>query len=157
MMILNKSLVLLVLLSIYSLNCGKNPELKFDAEGAMNRWVDMWNSYDLSLVDELFLTDNRLTYLSSEKEGVITGIAAIRQHHRGFGFVEGGKDQDNRLWVENLHAQAFGSTAIVMGTWLFKRGNETSDEIQRGPFTFVFVWDGKDFRIAHANFANYCD
>jgi len=55
----------------------------------------MWNSYDLSMVDTLFLTDDRLTYLSSKMEGVIRGVENVREHHRGFGFVVGGKDQDN--------------------------------------------------------------
>jgi hypothetical protein len=112
----------------------------------------MWNSYDLSQVNELFLTDSNLTYFSSEREGVIKGIQAVREHHRGFGFVEGGKVQENELWVEDLHTSDLGSFAIVTGIWFFRRA---SGEIQRGPVTFVYVQKGDDYLLAHLNFANY--
>lgn len=42
----------------------------------------MWNSYDLTLVDHLFLADAYVTYFSSEKEGLITGIEALRDTER---------------------------------------------------------------------------
>ena len=115
----------------------------------------MWNSYDLSLVDKLFLQDLRLTYFSSEKEGLIKGIAAVREHHRSFGFVEGGKVQDNKLWVEGLHTNIYRPVAVVTGVWFFRRGPEGSGEITRGPVTFVYVQDGKEYRLAHLHFADY--
>ena len=80
---------------------GRN--IPFDTEKTVGAWVEFWNTYELSKVDELFVTDSSLTYLSSEKEGVMQGIDAIRDHHRGFGFVEGGKESANKLWVEDLH------------------------------------------------------
>ena len=124
-------------------------------ELALESWIEMWNSYDLDMVDELFVTGDNVTYLSSEKEGVIVGMDALREHHVGFGFVPGGKEQPNRLWVENLHASVFGSTKIVTGTWFFSRGSDEETDPQRGPFTAVLVRDGNEDRIAHMHFANY--
>lgn len=125
----------------------------FLTEQVVGAWVNMWNSYDLSQVDRLFLTDSRLTYFSSEKEGVIKGVEAVREHHRGFGFVEGGKASENKLWVEDLHTADFGSMVVVTGIWYFRRGG--SDKVQRGPVTFVYVQQGDEYRLAHLHFANY--
>lgn len=128
---------------------------KFNAQELVNSWVSMWNSYDLSLVDELFLTDTNVTYFSSEKEGLIKGIYAIREHHKGFGFVEGGKTQDNRLWVENLQTNIYWPSAIVTGIWFFQRGSEDPPKIERGPVTFVYVQKENEYRLAHMHFADY--
>ena len=156
MLVCKKGIMLPIMIILVNIQCIEQ-KVEFNADNQIHSWVTMWNSYDLSLVDTLFLTDNRLTYLSSEMEGVIRGIKNVREHHRGFGFVEGGKDQDNKLWVENVHVQQFGTTAVVMGTWFFQRASDDSDHIQRGPFTFVYVQAMNDYRIAHANFANYCE
>ena len=124
----------------------------FLTEQMVGAWVDMWNSYDLDRVDELFLGDDNLTYFSSEKEGAIRGIEAVREHHRGFGFVEGGKVQENELWVEDLYTADFGSAVVVTGIWFFRR---RSGQVQRGPVTFVYAKRGKEYRLAHLHFANY--
>ncbi len=130
-----------------------NPQ--FDAASAVDAWVAMWNSYDLDLVDELFLADSSVTYLSSEREGVITGIDAVREHHAGFGFVPGGEPTQTTLWVENLHATMPGEIAIVTGTWYFRSGPDATGELQRGPMTLVFVPADDGYRIAHAHFSDY--
>lgn len=127
----------------------------FDMDYEIGRWVALWNSYDLNGVDELFLTDDSVTYFSSEKEGLIKGIEAIREHHRGFGFVEGGKAPEKELWVEDLHANAHGPTAIVTGIWFFGDRSEPREDIQRGPLTFVYVWQTGEYRLAHLHFSNY--
>lgn len=126
----------------------------FETEKIVGDWVDMWNSYDLSQVDNLFLANENLTYFSSEKEGVFQGIEAVREHHRGFGFVEGGKASDNKLWVENLHTTDFNSAVVVTGIWYFRRA---AGQQMRGPVTFVYVKQGDEYRLAHLNFANYPD
>jgi hypothetical protein len=118
----------------------------------VDAWVSLWNSYDLTQVDKLFLKSSQLTYFSSEKEGIIRGIEAVREHHRGFGFVDGGKTQENKLWVEDVQTDVFGKTAVVTGIWFFQR---SSGEIQRGPLTIVYVQAGVEYRIAHMHFANY--
>ncbi len=120
-------------------------------------WVDMWNCYDLDRVESLFLDDARLTYFSSETEGLIRGIDAVIEHHKGFGFVPGGKDQPNRLWLEALHQEGFGSTVVVGGIWFFQRGAGGDQPPQRGPVTFVCVHENGEWRLAHLHFANYPD
>jgi len=116
-------------------------------------WVTIWNSYDLSMVEKLFLNDERVTYFSSEKQGAVKGIDALIEHHREFGFVEGGKDQPNSLWLEDTDIEAFEGSAVVTAIWCFKRGD--SANIHRGPVTLVYVNTIEGYRIAHANFSNY--
>jgi ketosteroid isomerase-like protein len=127
----------------------------FNAQAAVDAWVAMWNSYDLDLVHELFLTDSNVTYLSSEREGAITGIDAVREHHVGFGFVGGGETPDATLWVEDVEVSRPGEIAVVTATWYFRRGADATAELQRGPVTFVYVPTENGYRIAHAHFADY--
>ena len=143
----------------------------------VEEWVGMWNAYDLDRVGDLFLDADRLTYFSSELEGVIRGYDAVVEHHRGFGFVPGGQDRGTRLWVEGLTEDAFGDAAILTGLWYFQRGEPAAPEgsggvredasgagesasvpvagPQRGPVTFVCVLDKGRWRFAHMNFGNY--
>ena len=127
----------------------------FDTEAILGRWVSMWNTYDLTLVDSLFLTDARLTYFSSEKEGLIQGIEAVREHHVGFGFVAGGKHQENELWLDDLQTQTFGEVVAVAGVWYFRNASGDSTTTQKGPVTFLYVPVANTYRIAHVHFANY--
>lgn len=124
----------------------------FDGAREVRAWVTMWNRFDLDRVDALFLRDARVTYFSSEKPGRIAGIDALREHHRGFGFVPGGADRQSRLWLEAVQANNFGRAVLVTATWLFQRAG--SDKVQRGPVTLLFVNEGAGCRIAHAHFAN---
>ena len=153
-MIVRRRMFSLLFLSIVLL-LHTDGKAEFNLEKYLGRWIDMWNSYDLAMVDELFLTDSRVTYLSSEREGVIKGIDAVREHHREFGFVKGGKDQPNKLWVDGVDMTDFGSTAVVAGVWYFKTKETPPNEVQRGPFTLVYVKLGDTYRIAHAHFGNY--
>jgi len=115
-------------------------------------WTEMWNSYDLDQVERLFLPDDRLTYLSSERQGVIRGYEAIVAHHQGFGFVAGGKASENRLWLSGLVYAGFDQATVVAGTWHFQRG---SGPEQRGPVTFVCGRQSGAYRFWHLNFGNY--
>lgn len=115
-------------------------------------WVAMWSSYDLDEVDRLFLKGPELSYFSSEKEGLIQGLEAVREHHVGFGFVSGGKVTDAKLWLEELTAHSFGSTVLVAGIWCFQRGEAPP---QRGPVSFLYVEGDGEHRLAHLHFANY--
>ncbi len=117
-------------------------------------WTASWNSYDLDIVDELFLSDPGLTYFSSEKEGVIRGMEAVREHHVGFGFVPGGKEQDNRLWLEEVGYDLHGSSVVVTGIWFFSRVGESGIP-QKGPVTFVLVVKDDQLKISHCNFSTY--
>ncbi|MFQ5792438.1 MAG: hypothetical protein ACE5JI_18365 [Acidobacteriota bacterium] len=133
---------------------GETPHPAFDAEGLVEAWVTLWNTYDLSLVDELFLADSRVTYLSSEKEGLIKGIEAVRDHHVQFGFVDGGKEPEQELWVEELNWNDYGTAAVVTGVWFFGSRDDV-ERAQRGPLTFVYVRAGDEYRLAHVHFASY--
>lgn len=124
-------------------------------------WVEMWNRYDLDRVGELFIADDRLTYFSSEYEGVIRGFQAILDHHRGFGFVPGGEDRGVRLWLEDLEEDRFGEAAVLTAIWYFQRAPEgsqlDSEPPQRGPVTFVCLETRDGWRFVHMTFGNYPD
>ena len=125
---------------------------RFDGAREVRAWVDMWNRFDLDRVDALFVRDARLSYFSSEKRGLISGLEALREHHRGFGFVPGGADRGSRLWLEAVQAHTYGRVVVVTATWLFQRAGATT--AQRGPVTLVLLNEGEGCRIAHAHFAN---
>jgi ketosteroid isomerase-like protein len=135
--------------------CVTDEPAKNNIQELIDSWVAMWNSYDLAMVDQLFLQDSRVSYFSSEKEGLIQGIDAVREHHVGFGFVDGGKSQENKLWVEDVRIIDFGEAAVVAGLWYFQRASEDSENAQKGPFTFVCVRQGDEWRLAHLNFSDY--
>jgi len=130
----------------------RDPLGRFDGAREVRAWVDMWNRFDLDRVDALFVRDARLTYFSSEKPGLITGIDAVRQHHQAFGFVPGGADRGSRLWLESVQAHTYGSVVLVTATWLFQRAGAPT--AQRGPVTLVLLGDHGSCHIAHAHFAN---
>jgi ketosteroid isomerase-like protein len=125
---------------------------KFNSK-IVDDWVKFWNTYDLNQVERLFLKDDRVTYFSSEKQGVIKGYEALVRHHEGFGFVKGGKVQPNKLWIEGIDREDFGDSAIVCAVWFFKRPSAESP--QKGPVTIVYERAPDGWRIAHANFGNY--
>ena len=127
-------------------------KMKFDPK-LIDEWVAIWNNYDLNQVPNLFLEDERVTYFSSEKEGAVKGFKALIDHHRRFGFVEGGKSSPNKLWLEDIDIADFGDSTVATAIWFFKRGE--SDQVQKGPVTLVYIPAGDGFRIAHANFSNY--
>ncbi len=132
-----------------------NSPMPFDTETHIAAWIDLWRTYDLNRVDQLFLEDSTVTYFSSEREGLIKGFAAVREHHAGFGFSEGGGIPEQELWVEDLHTSIYGPTALVTGIWLFGNRQAAPDGVQRGPMTVVYVWDHDGYRIAHMHFAGY--
>jgi hypothetical protein len=123
----------------------------------LEAWVKLWNTYDLSMVDELFVRNSSLTYFSSEKEGVVRGIEAVREHHREFEFVEGGQATENLLWLEDLATDVFDGFAIVTALWYFRRGSGEDAVVQRGPVTFVCARRTGRWRLVHVHFANYPD
>lgn len=129
----------------------RSAQPRFDPK-LVDQWVSLWNSYDLSLVDKLFLADSRVTYFSSEKKGLIRGIEAVRRHHESFGFVPDGKAQASKLWLEEVRTETFPGLAIVSATWHFRRAGQ--EAIQRGPVTLLYVPVAGEYRIAHAHFSS---
>ncbi|MDW8332163.1 MAG: hypothetical protein RMK43_10965 [Cyclobacteriaceae bacterium] len=121
------------------------------ATEVINQWISMWNTYDLSMVDSLF--DKYATYFSSEYDGLIEGLEKLREHHRKFGFVDGGKTTGNTLWLENLKERPVGAAALlVTGTWYFRRIDSVRP--QTGPVTFLLGKVSGRWKILHAHFAN---
>lgn len=150
------NLALLSMLAVTA--CGDdNARLPFDTDRHIGAWLELWNTYDLSLVGELFLTGSSVTYFSSEREGLIVGIDEVRAHHEGFGFVEGGRQAEQDLWVEDLHTTTFWPAAVVTGVWRFGDRDGAPEDAQRGPFTFVYVQRADTYRLAHLNFSTYLE
>ena len=150
-----------VLFFCFTLSCQQennereNSQVSMQVFELIENWVAMWNSYDLSEVKKLFINSEKLSYFSSEKEGVLKGFDAIVSHHAGFGFVEGGKVQENKLWLEDIEIDVFPSTAIVTAIWYFEKPAAAEEAVQRGPVTFVCIRDGDDYTFAHMNFSEY--
>ena len=124
----------------------------FDSK-LVDDWVLFWNDFKLEKVPKLFLTDDRVTYFSSEFEGLIKGYDNLVKHHEGFGFVEGGKDTGNKLWLEDVEVEEFEGMALVKADWLFLRKN--AETPQKGPVTMVYVKGNGEYKIAHCHFSNY--
>lgn len=123
-------------------------------EELLDAWVELWGSYDLDVVDDLFIRDDRLTYFSSETEGLIQGYDAIIEHHRGFGFTPGGAERDQMIWVDGVEVVQFGSTALIGAIWYFGDLDSPQDA-QRGPMSLLAVRDDGGYRIGHMHFATY--
>ena len=124
-----------------------------DYQELLQKWITMWNRTDLSAVDRIFLPDGRVSYFSSEIPGLIRGIEALREHHRGFGFGPGGGDPESELSMSDVEGTVFGPVTVVTGTWHFRKKTEKTNP-QSGPVTFVFIREAERIRIAHAHFAD---
>ncbi|UCC83218.1 MAG: hypothetical protein JSW46_20075 [Gemmatimonadota bacterium] len=155
-----RSAVSRISLLVLVASCGPNnrspasPEA-FDADAQIAEWVELWNTRDLALVDELFLSDSSVTYFSSEREGLIEGFAAVRVHHESFGFVAGGTEPEQELWVADVRSSVYRDVGVVGAIWQFGDRAAPPDSISRGPMTVVYVWAGDRYRIAHMHFAEY--
>jgi ketosteroid isomerase-like protein len=119
---------------------------------AVTAWERMWNTFDLQEVDRWFLQSDQLTYFSSEREGLIQGIQAVREHYRSFGFVDGGSNPPTKLWLEDVQIQVYDSAAVVTGIWYFQRAD---GRLQKGPVSIFYVNRNGNYKIAHMNFSNY--
>ena len=47
----------------------------------INKWLELWKTYDLNMLDDIFLQTEDLTYFSSEKEGLMIGYQHLKPHH----------------------------------------------------------------------------
>ncbi len=118
----------------------------------IDRWERMWNTYDLNEVSELFCNCDDVSYFSSEKEGLIRGIDALVEHHRGFGFEPGESDRETKLWLDEIELFEFGESSLVTAIWYFERPERT----QKGPVTILLKRNaGGKYEIVHMNFSNY--
>jgi ketosteroid isomerase-like protein len=119
---------------------------------AVTAWELMWNTFDLQEVDRLFLQSDGLSYFSSEREGLIQGFQAVREHHKSFGFVNGGSHPPTKLWLEDVLIKEYGTAAVVTGIWYFQRQD---GRLQRGPVSIFYSNQDGYYKIAHMNFSNY--
>jgi hypothetical protein len=117
--------------------------------------VELWRTYDLDRVGDLFVTDSTVSYLSSEREGLVLGFDSILAHHEGFGFVAGGSLPEQELWLEEVHGRQRDDVATVTAVWFFGDRTAPRDSVQRGPVTFVYAHIDGNWLIAHVQFANY--
>ncbi len=124
----------------------------FDSK-LVDDWVEFWNDFKLEKVPKLFLTDDRVTYFSSEFEGLIKGYDNLVKHHEGFGFVDGGKDTGSKLWLEDVEIEEFSDMVLVKADWLFLR--KDAETPQKGPVTMVYIKENDEYKIAHCHFSNY--
>jgi len=146
------SLILIFILNGCNSNYKKSGIPDFNNQ-VINEWITIWNNYDLNMVDSLF--SKGVSYFSSEKEGIILGLEQVRDHHKSFGFVPGGKKQVNKLWLEDIQTTRFNNTYILTAIWFFEKESDTGTVIQKGPVSFVYVYEEAKFKIAHVNFSNY--
>ena len=144
---------------IFLLACQPNHSSSIESEEVtevIDRWLDLWATYDLNRLEEIFWNDPNCSYFSSEREGLIKGYNALIPHHRGFGFISGGKTPGNTLWLEELDVLISTQTAVVSAIWYFGDKTQPKDSIQRGPVTFVLLKDkDQQVKIGHTHFANY--
>ena len=153
------------LLLLTACNMKKSESIILDQKAALtqdeikpviDKWLKLWETYDLNMLDEIFLQTKDLTYFSSEKEGLMIGYQHLKLHHSGFGFVEGGKQPEKSLWLEDMETKIYGETAMVAAIWYFGDKNIVKDSVSNGPVTFIFIKDKQDnVKIVHTHFANY--
>ena len=133
----------------------KNSLTQPEVSAVIDQWVDLWATYDTDLLAKIFYQSKDLTYFSSEKEGLIKGYEEMLPHHKGFGFIKGGKAPPVDLWLENIETRINGGTAMVAATWYNGDKTAARNSTQHGPVTFVLVRDEQGaVKISHAHFAN---
>jgi len=157
-----KNLIIPILLSFLFLAACRSMEVektmitKNESTEVINKWLELWKTYDLNKLREIFLKSEELTYFSSEKEGLIQGFQQLRPHHQAFGFIDGGKRPEKSLWLEDLETRVYGSSTMVGGIWYFGDRSLPKDSISYGPVTFILVRDKEGIaKIVHTHFANY--
>ncbi len=149
-----------VIVIMLTISCSETKSTKAvttpEANQIIDQWLDLWKTYDINSLENIFWDDPDCTYFSSEKEGIIKGFDALTPHHEGFGFVKGGKTPTNSLWLEEQNTFLLNSNCVVTAIWYFGDKSAPRDSIQNGPVTFVLVRDDNDqVKIGHTHFANY--
>ena len=68
--------------------------------------------------------------------------------HEGQGFVDGGFQPDEELWLEDTLVSDFEDSAVVTATWRF--GSRIGpDEATRGPLSMTIVRTSSGYRIVN--------
>jgi len=147
-----KKIIGIILVALVFLGVAHSADDNGSVQATIDRWVRMWNTYDLREVEKLFCHCDELSYFSSEREGLIRGIDAVVEHHRGFGFEPGESDRGTKLWLEDVTTSDFGESCLVTAIWYFERPERT----QKGPVTILLRQKTSGgYEIVHMNFSNY--
>lgn len=77
---------------------------------------------------------------------------ALQKHHKGFGFVKGGKDSEAKLWLTETHYTDLDGSILVVAIWHFSRPG--ADAEQKGPVSFIIIENAAGYVIHHAHFSN---
>lgn len=120
---------------------------------ALEAWLGLWRRYDVGRLGDVFLDDPALTYFPSDSEGLIEGYDAVVAWHVEQGFVPGGFQPEEELWLESPVITDFADSAVITAIWHF--GNRVAGGVARGPLTMVVVRTNAGYRISHVNMANY--
>lgn len=155
-----KYIALIAVCFVLCFGCGvkkqNNPVTQAEVDELVDRWLTLWSTYDLNLLDSIFWNDPQMTYFSSEKRGLVKGFDQMKPHHEGFGFVAGGKKPTKTLWLEDINTSLQPDFAVVDAIWYFGDKSMPKDSVQNGPVTFMMQRNGKGMlRISHTHFANY--
>ncbi len=154
-----RNIVSMLIVMILFSSCspqGKEELSSAEVDELMDHWLTLWKRYDLDMLDTIFWNDPEMTYFSSEKQGLIKGYDQMKPHHEGFGFVAGGKQPPNSLWLEEVNTTMHSTLATIEAIWYFGDKSLPKDSIQNGPVTFVVIKSNDGHaRIAHTHFSNY--
>jgi imidazolonepropionase-like amidohydrolase len=123
-------------------------------QAAVDGFLRAWRRYDLKALEQVLLDDPSLTYFPNDAEGVLEGVDAVSAYHEELGFVAGGFQPENELWLEDVLVADFDGSAVVTAVWHFGNRVMRSDAA-RGPFTMVVVRTRAGYRITHVNMGNY--
>jgi len=149
-------IILLVLIGCSTATEKKTTLTEIESNAVIGKWLNLWETYDVNKLGDVFLESDKLTYFSSEKRGLIKGYDKMKPHHIGFGFVEGGKKPAKSLWLENIETRVYDGSTMVGGVWYFGDKSLPKDSISNGPVTFIIVKDKQGLaKIIHTHFANY--
>ena len=121
---------------------------------AMEAWLELWRRYDLDRVGAVFLQDEALTYFAADAVGVLEGFDAVLAYHEGEGFVPGGFEPDQELWLEDPVIADFGESAVISGVW-YLGSRIVRSEAARGPLTMVVERTSAGHRISHLHMGSY--
>jgi hypothetical protein len=124
------------------------------AQDALDGWLRAWRRYDLDGLADVLLQDRALTYFANDEEGTLEGFDAVQAYYEGLGFVSGGFQPENELWLEDILIADFEETAVVSAVWHFGSRLMRTDAAL-GPFSMVVVRTSSGYRISHVNMGNY--
>jgi len=123
-------------------------------QDALDGWLRAWRRYDLDGLADVLLQDRALTYFANDEEGTLEGFDAVRAYYEGLGFVSGGFQPENELWLQDVLVADFEETAVISAVWHFGSRLMRTDAA-RGPFSMVVVRTSSGYRISHVNMGNY--